>query len=85
MTYEKKKERDTKELINFIINEKLDLEEYYSLVPKISKKFMVNKPGKGIETFTDQLVEAVINWERGNQHCSLEKLLYDNFLIYKRV
>lgn len=73
---------DTQALIKFIIKQKLDLEQYDSLVPLIEENFLVYKTAHDTTDFTRELVDAIIDWEKGNQRSSLEKLITDNFLIY---
>lgn len=73
---------DTKALLKFIIKQKLDLEDYNQLVDLIEANFLVYKKGKGITDCTDELVDAIIDWEKGHQTSSLEKLITDNFVIY---
>ncbi len=72
-----------KQVIDFIIKQELDLSEYDKLKPLIKQNFFVGKKGMGIESFSDELIDCVIDWEKGNQNSSLEKLLSDNFVIVK--
>lgn len=73
----------TKQLLEFIMEQYLELPEYYKLIPLIKKKFNIKKRGGGVQDFTKELVEKVIHWEMGNQTASLEVTLEENFLIYK--
>ena len=80
-----KSKRDTQALLKLIIDQKLDLSEYHALAPLIKGNFMIYKEGRGLENFTDCLIDAIIKWEQGQQTSSLEKLINENFIVWKRV
>lgn len=75
---------DTKKLLAFIIEQKLDLEQYQTLVPLLKEKFDIKLIGGGVTDYTQQLVDTVIQWENSTTDDSMEKILNSKYLIYLR-
>lgn len=76
--------RNIKELLEFIIEQELDLEDYHTMKPLINQHFNIFMRDCGIQSFTEQLINDVIVWEN-YQHevnMSLEKLLDDKYLVW---
>lgn len=83
------RKRATIELLEFIILQDIpDVNGYPALVPLIREKFDVYKRTENeIQywvDFTLEMVTDIINWERGNQTGTLEKMLNDGYHIYKK-
>lgn len=74
--------KDTERLLDFIIKQELDLKDYQRLQPMINEKFMICKTGKGIQNFTNELIDDIIDWENGNQHSSLQHLICSNYVVF---
>lgn len=69
-----------KAIIDFIIEQGLDISDYSKLVPLLKEKFKI-KDYNGQEA-TEELVNTVIFWEKHAEiYDSLEKILNDKFLL----
>lgn len=68
-------------LIEFIIDQEMDLHDYPKLVPMIKERFLIYKRGQGTEHFENELIDDIISWEKGNQYDSLEKTIGDKFVV----
>ena len=70
----------TRELLAFIIDQKLDLDKYQSLVEPLKDKFVITKINEE-EDATQELIDAIIHWEQYHPPLSLEAYLNQKFEI----
>lgn len=71
----------TQQLLNFVIDQKLDLEDYdLQLTPRIRERFLVHDKNTG-RIASRRLVNTIIEWEKGNQKASLEVTLNEQYKI----
>ncbi len=77
---------DTQKLLNFIISQELELEDYHKLESPIWERFQISQDGRGefVDTIkgkewrgsaytsnaTDKLIAAIIEWESGTSRSS---------------
>jgi hypothetical protein len=75
----------TRLLINFIIKQELDLEQFPSLENSLREKFDITKDTKDGKEATKELVDLIIFWENHpGIYDSLETLINCNFWIKSR-
>lgn len=75
------KRTPTQNLLDFIIDQKLELSQYdLVLTPRIKEKFTVTSKSTG-RIATRGMVQVIINWEEGNQKASLEETLNEIYII----
>lgn len=69
----------TKQLLQFIIDQKLELEDYHKLEPLLKEKFEIRREGKDA---TKDLIDFIIHWEKNTAiYDSLEKMINQNYWI----
>jgi len=82
---EKENYSPTQQLINFIIERKLELKDYpKKLKPLLQKKFIITDGLNDLDQ-TKHLIDVIIDWENNTEiHTSLETLLKEKFIIKMR-
>lgn len=75
---------ETKALLQFIIEQELELPQYQTLVPLLKEKFQITEIGGGITDATQQLVDTIIKWEDSTDDDALEKIINSKYVIYLR-
>ena len=70
----------TRKLLAFIIDQKLHLDQYQSLVEPLQNKFIIAQINER-EDATQELVDAIIHWEQYHPLLSLEAYLNQKFEI----
>ena len=70
-----------KVLLDFIMEQGLELNQYPTLVQPLREKFKITHCHNGNEA-TEELITAVMFWERHTEiYDSLEKFLNDRFIL----
>ena len=69
----------TKQLLDFICEQELELGQYHTLIKPLRKRFNITQDGKDA---TEKLIAYIINWEeQPSIHDSLEMLVKTCFDI----
>lgn len=72
----------TQQLIGFIIDQELNLEEYKDKLPsKIHQHFEIINNQYDTPYAVEALVGEIVDWEKGKQSSSLEKYIDENYTI----
>ena len=74
---------DTQQLLGFISDQKLDLEQFPSLIPLLEKHFDVFEKKYNLDPPKAHglLVDRIVRWEKGEQTQSLEATIDELFSI----